>query len=181
MRWRRRAREPAQEVSYKRKTKKAREALQEEMHPTLQKELQQTQQAQQVQQVQQVQQQQAEQLGSTQRQRKQRPVPTASGWPFSFPISHKREASQQVPDFGPPCSSLSRDSSTVAAPPRFSHRHRVPKFRACGAGPQSSVLRRPQWPRVDGAAQASGPNRLWQRGAVLTNPLTSTAKARARR
>ena len=76
------------------------EALQEEMQPTPQKELQQAQQAQQAQQVQQMQQQQAEQLGSTQRQRKQRPVPTASGWPFSFPISHKREASQQVPDFG---------------------------------------------------------------------------------
>ena len=119
------------------------EALQEEMQPTPQKELQQAQQAQQAQQVQQMQQQQAEQLGSTQRQRKQRPVPTASGWPFSFPISHKREASQQVPDFGPPCSSLSRDSSTVAAPPRFSHRHRVPKFRACGA--QSSVLSGQGW------------------------------------
>ena len=52
------------------------EALQEEMQPTPQKELQ---QAQQVQQVQQMQQQQAEQLGSTQRQRKQRPLPTASG------------------------------------------------------------------------------------------------------
>ena len=43
----------------------------------LQKELQQVQQQQQQQQVQQ--QQQAEQLGSTQRQRKQRPLPTASG------------------------------------------------------------------------------------------------------
>ena len=66
------------------------EALQEEMQPTPQKELQQAQQAQHAQQVQQMQQQQAEQLGSTQRQRKQRPLPTAASgcdWPALRPIS----------------------------------------------------------------------------------------------
>ena len=58
------------------------EALQEEMQPTPQKELQQAQQAQQVQQMQQ---QQAEQLGSTQRQRKQRPCPHSKRLAFLFP------------------------------------------------------------------------------------------------
>ena len=67
----------------------------------LQKELQQAQplqQVQPVQQVQQVQQQQAEQLGSTQRQRKQRPLPTASccGWPVLRPISEQLAKKHRV-------------------------------------------------------------------------------------
>ena len=60
--------------------------------------MQQLQQLQQVQQVQQVQQQQAEQLGSTQRQRKQRPLPTASccGWPVLRPISEQLAKKHRV-------------------------------------------------------------------------------------
>ena len=65
------------------------EALQEEMQPTPQKELQQAQQAQQAQQVQQMQQQQAEQLGTGKHTAPAQAAPCPHSKRLAFLFPHK--------------------------------------------------------------------------------------------